>query len=413
MKTERATDTAECGRECKRARIEEDHAAAYARFLVRHWVDPGLALRHALMVEAEGDAWLPRELWRAVFASLVVPLAVPTRLSLGEEHALVIGASGRLFRSGASGRYMAARELTRRDLANRAQLASELVFLPDGARCRRATAAQYMAGRVLAVASTQWAAFALTDDARLWQLGAVEDLSGRGPDRFTAVLGGVVAIGACDDAAVALCSDGCLWMSVRHDDGTAFKARLSEVCDFACGPRFAIARRRDGTIWALNFWGLVTPVCVVPPPARCNPGASEPVLLDRVEYRRLQYGATRALERIAPRDTLPVLVRHGQFRERAVYGGDERWAFLDASGALEMSGIDNDNGALGCGDDAVPQARVRVFDDACDVACQRDATLVLRRDGSLWAAGLNSWGRLGLAPGDHPRVFTRVPVELK
>ncbi|MCL2380591.1 MAG: hypothetical protein FWC64_03235 [Treponema sp.] len=95
---------------------------------------------------------------------------------------------------------------------------------------------------------------------------------------------------------------------------------------------------------------------------------------------------------------------------RALASGTRHTALLKEDGALWVAGY-NVNGQLGLGD---TEDRT-VFTEArgapsgiVAVAAGNHHTVILTDDGSVWAAGSNFWGQLGLpGGGDHP-AFTRL-----
>jgi alpha-tubulin suppressor-like RCC1 family protein len=98
---------------------------------------------------------------------------------------------------------------------------------------------------------------------------------------------------------------------------------------------------------------------------------------------------------------------------RAVAAGVRHTAALKEDGSLWMAGY-NFNGQLGLGNTEDHNSFTPVNDPASGVsavAAGNYHTVILKNDGSVWAAGSNYWGQLGFpGGGDRPR-FTQVPDE--
>ena len=95
---------------------------------------------------------------------------------------------------------------------------------------------------------------------------------------------------------------------------------------------------------------------------------------------------------------------------RAIVSGMRHTVLLKENGTLWVSGY-NFKGQLGLGDTADRASFTEVRDAGSGitaVAAGNYHTVILRNDGSVWAAGSNFWGQLGLPDSGSHHTFTRL-----
>ena len=95
---------------------------------------------------------------------------------------------------------------------------------------------------------------------------------------------------------------------------------------------------------------------------------------------------------------------------RAIASGLRHTALLKEDGTLWVTG-NNFKGQLGLGDTADRTSFTHVPDVGSGilaVAAGNHHTVILHSDGSVWAAGSNFWGQLGLHGSDEQHSFTRL-----
>ena len=99
---------------------------------------------------------------------------------------------------------------------------------------------------------------------------------------------------------------------------------------------------------------------------------------------------------------------------KSVYCGEAHTIILKNDGTLWSCGANSD-GRLGLGDGnhryTFTQATTNV-NDIKEIYCGAGYTFILKNDGTLWVAGYNIDGRLGLGDGNHRYTFTQVTINV-
>ena len=198
----------------------------------------------------------------------------------------------------------------------------------------------------------------------------------------------VVAVG--ENHAVILRDDGTIWGAGDSSLGelgmeggqylvfarlTAGDAPLSGVRAIAAGNNSTFVIRDDNSLWATG----------------CN------------HFGELGLGS---------RDTRFSFTRVESAGQniRTLVSGMYHTALLKEDGTLWVAGY-NFNGQLGLGDTEDRTSFTEVTDigsQARSIAAGDNHTVVLKNDGSVWAAGSNFWGQLGFADNGDRRTFTRL-----
>ena len=200
---------------------------------------------------------------------------------------------------------------------------------------------------------------------------------------------GVKTVAAGENHTVILKQDGTLWGAGDSPNGElgqpkkfqvftrlkAGDALLSGVKEVAVGNNTTLFINSDGSLWVsgYNYYGELG---------------------------------------LKNRDAQPSFIKAegaGQ-NVKAIAAGLRHTAILKEDGTLWTAGY-NYNGQLGLGDTEDKNYFSEVKDAGSGiiaVACGNYHTVILKSDGSVWAAGSNYWGQLGLADSDDKVKFTRV-----
>ncbi len=92
---------------------------------------------------------------------------------------------------------------------------------------------------------------------------------------------------------------------------------------------------------------------------------------------------------------------------RKIEGGEYHTMLIKKDGTLWATG-DNAFGGLGTGEKSGRTTFVQVLMNVKDVACGKSHTLALKNDGTLWATGYNKYGQLGTSDNDNRISFIKV-----
>jgi alpha-tubulin suppressor-like RCC1 family protein len=254
-------------------------------------------------------------------------------------------------------------------------------------------ASSRFASSVATIASGGFAGYALLTSGQVWAWG--DDLEGQIGDGGAWYLSatpieipglrGIVAIAAGANTAYALQSDGAIlaWGDNSQDElGEATDSRQQKpqrirapggIVAIAAGGWSAYALTRDGTIWAWGDDGLG------------------------------QLGAAGSLPRAIP-GRVPhlsgvIAIAAGQGNGYALRRDGTVWAWGDATlGQLGTQSCAR-SGSAGRGNQRCPAAgfpaAIRGLGSVTAIAAGADTAYALRRDGSVWAWGDDSFGALG------------------
>ena len=99
---------------------------------------------------------------------------------------------------------------------------------------------------------------------------------------------------------------------------------------------------------------------------------------------------------------------------KSVYCGTHYTIILKNDGTLWGCGY-NDYGQLGLGDKTNKNIFTKITtntDDVKSVYCGSLYTLILKKDGTLWGCGWNSYGQLGLGDKTNRKVFTQITTNV-
>jgi alpha-tubulin suppressor-like RCC1 family protein len=204
----------------------------------------------------------------------------------------------------------------------------------------------------------------------------------------------VMSIAANGHHSQALRSDGTVWAWGSNywgelGDGT-WTSRpapvrvvgLNGVIAIAAGPHHVLAVQNNGTVWSWGYNG-------------------------RGQLGDGSFGYSRAT---------PVRV-HGLNDVTAVAAGEDHSLALKNDGTVWAWG-ENRSGQLGDGttNGRLTPVQVHGLSEVTAVAAGKDHSLALRADGTVWAWGAHYWGQLGVEPsercGDPPYVCGRTPAKI-
>ncbi|HOM01900.1 MAG TPA: hypothetical protein PLH43_03625 [Acetivibrio sp.] len=239
---------------------------------------------------------------------------------------------------------------------------------------------------VVALASGKHHVMALREDGTVWtwgyngygQLGNETKNNSNKPVTVNN-LSNVIAIAAGENHSIALKDDGTVWAWGNNNNGQLGNGttkdhdkpvqvlELSDVIAIAAGGNHNIALKKDGTVWT---WGR----------------NSDGQLGDGTNHQK----------------NTPVQVKNLDAVTLIAAGANHSIA-LDKEGEVWVWG-DNWYGQLGNGtnsyDSNIPVLIVKLS-NVCDIAAGESHSLVLKKDGTVWAWGNNYSGRLGDGTTTH------------
>ncbi|AEC02592.1 fimbrillin family protein [Parasphaerochaeta coccoides] len=205
-----------------------------------------------------------------------------------------------------------------------------------------------------AVSAGSYHTMILKNNGTLWATG---------DNRF-----GQLGDGTTDDRSIPV--------QVKDDtDGSGF---MTDVAAVAAGENHTMILKKDGTLWATGYNG-------------------EGQLGDGTTTDRSTPVQVKAST--DPNDFMTDVA--------AVSAGNEYTMILKKDGTLWATGY-NDSSQLGVGDNTNRSTPVQVMTGVAAVSAGLEHTMILKKDGTLWATGWNSAGELGI--GNNENKSTPVPV---
>jgi alpha-tubulin suppressor-like RCC1 family protein len=230
----------------------------------------------------------------------------------------------------------------------------------------------------------------LKSDGTVWACGNSE--SGQvGNDSFTdqwtpvQVISGVKAIAAGQDHSLFLKDDGTVWACGQNGhwelgDGSRFNRKLpvqvliSDVKAISAGDEFSLFLKNDGTVWAC--------------------GAND--------SGKLGDGTT--IDKGLPVQAQISNVTH-------ISAGRDHSLFLKTNGTVWACGS-NFFQQFGNGTNAYQLAPVQVMSGGAAISASGNGTqaisLIVKTDGTVWGAGSNGYGQLGIGPNaNSPTTFVQ------
>ncbi|AEC02609.1 fimbrillin family protein [Parasphaerochaeta coccoides] len=237
----------------------------------------------------------------------------------------------------------------------------------------------------------------------------------------------VAAVSAGESHTMILKKNGTLWATGRNNYGqlgdatrisryipvqvkvsTSLTDFMTDVVAVSTGERHTMILKKDGTLWATgdNEFGQVgdktmttktTPVRMGLDVAAVSAGATHTMILKKDgtlwatgrNYSGQLGDDTRTDRR------MPVLVMSIGSDVAAVSAGATHTMILKKDGTLWATG-DNSYGQLGIGNNEDKNTPVKVMTDVKAVSAGVSHTMILKKDGTLWATGNNEYGQLGL-----------------
>ncbi len=235
----------------------------------------------------------------------------------------------------------------------------------------------------------------LKKDGTLWaagtphfgQLGLGDTISSLGFTQVTEEISDIKMISAGTHHVMMVKTDGSLWAVGNNCDGqlglgdakerrTYTKVDVSGVEAAYSGNEHTLILKTDGSLWAAG---------------------------DN-EYGQLGIGNTDKQYLFTKVDVSGV---------KAVFPGQHHTLILKNDGTLWAAGS-NAYGQLGLGANSGPYTSFTQVDDAGSdvqevyVGSTTVFSLILKKNGTLWAAGHNMYGQLGLGTSDNVKTFTKI-----
>ena len=239
--------------------------------------------------------------------------------------------------------------------------------------------------------------FILKNDGTLWGCGynSFGNLGlGDSTDRntFTQItdddIDNIKSVYCGGDHTLILKNDGTLWGCGRNDFGqlglgdttnrynfTEITANANDIKSVYCGGYHTLILKNDGTLWSTGY--------------------------NSHGQLGLGDGTNRTTFTKITTNTDDI---------KQVYCGGYHTLILKNNGTLWGCGA-NDNGQLGLGDTTNRTTFTQVTtnaDDIKQVYCGWYYTLILKNDGTLWSAGNNDYGQLGLGDTSYRYTFTEI-----
>ena len=194
------------------------------------------------------------------------------------------------------------------------------------------------------------------------------------------------------DHTYILKNDGTLWCTGRNDYGelglgggghrytfTQITNNTDNIKSFCCGNDNNYMLQNDGTLWGTG----------------------------QNHYGHLGLGDTNH------RYTFTQITTNTD-NIKSVYCGGEYAFILKNDGTLWGTGY-NASGQLGLGDGANRSTFTQITtntDDIRSVYCGNDYTYILENDGTLWSCGYNGYGQLGLGDTTNRKTFTQITTNV-
>ncbi|MFP4467131.1 MAG: RCC1 domain-containing protein [Candidatus Goldiibacteriota bacterium] len=258
--------------------------------------------------------------------------------------------------------------------------------------------------KVKSIAAGQNYSLVLMSNGELWAAGRNDyDKAGIKDEEkinvFLRVLQGVEAVSAGEGHTLVLKNGGILAgagdamkfgkpdpaITANTEEKGIWVNLMEDVKKISAGRTHSLVVKNDGSLWGVgyNTWGS----------------------LGTEEYVELYHNFVRVLENV-----------------NAAWAGMSHSLALKDDGTLWVTGYNN-SGELGIGceeaeeyDEEMDHRHIRKWTYAADgvkaAAAGSSYSLILKKDGTLWAAGNNSWGKLGTGDRKERCEFVRVLTEV-